>query len=480
MVILLVHPDDRERPALEFAKLFEETDKPNCVEIRYKHKDGTYRDIEVVGLNLINDPAINGIILTSHDISRLKQAERDINLLNKNLEQRITERTMELMKSQENLRQSEKMRAIGQLAGGVAHDFNNQLTGIIGFADLIKISCDKNDEIYDYADTIVNTTLKAADLIRQLLTFARKVDYKPIQININELIDEVIALLYRTVNKNIKIRKNFKSNTAQCLVDPSQLHNALLNLGINARDAMPDGGDITFATRNVYLDDKFCDTDQFSTEPGWYILIEVTDTGTGISSDNIEQIFEPFFTTKKTGEGSGMGLAAVYGTVKKHKGTINVKSTIGKGSTFELYLPISISDEDDKNIIEEKIVLQIEKSHILVVDDEDVVSMTISKILKKHGHSVKIYQNGNQAIEYYKNSWKDIDLVILDMIMPGLNGSDLFDQMIKLNPTAKIIITSGYSFNSNIENLISAGASSFLQKPFSIDELIKHVNIALK
>ena len=246
-----------------------------------------------------------------------------------------------LFQSEQRLRQSEKMQAIGQLAGGVAHDFNNQLTGIIGNADLVQVTIHDQPEVSKYVDNILTAANRAADLTSKLLAFARKGNYLAVPVDIHLIINEVASLLLRSVDKNIRIEQQFKAKNSVIIGDPTQLQNALLNLAINARDAMPEGGELLFATDNVDLDQEFCRSDSFDISSGAYLEILVKDTGTGIEPEIQGRIFEPFFTTKKEGKGTGMGLAAVYGTINTHRGSLRVSSELKHGTAMTLHFPLA-------------------------------------------------------------------------------------------------------------------------------------------
>ncbi|OGE81355.1 MAG: hypothetical protein A2Y39_01330 [Candidatus Delongbacteria bacterium GWF2_40_14] len=390
----------------------------------------------------------------------------------------ITERKKneeEKRQLESRLYQSEKLQAIGQLAGGIAHDFNNQLTGIIGFADLLRYELCDDQRLAHYVENILTASRHSAYLTNQLLAFARKGKYLSVEVDIHRTIMEVISLLQRSIDKKIKLQQIFKANPSYAIGDPTQLQNALLNLAINARDAMPEGGVLTFETKIVELDEKFCGTKGEKLVPGKYIEISVLDTGTGMSEETQKRIFEPFFTTKECGKGTGMGLAAVYGTVKNHKGVIDVFSKIGEGTTFRVCLPLAspvcgVMEEETAEAVNIN-----KKLRLLLVDDEDIVCAIGKEMLEMGGHSVFVCRNGRDAVEFYKNNWEDTELVILDMVMPQLNGAETFKLLKDINPEAKVLLSSGYSITGEAQKLLDQGANGFIQKPFTSQELAKSI-----
>ncbi len=284
-----------------------------------------------------------------------------IRAVNQSLEQRVQERTKALEESQERLRQAEKLEAVGLLAGGVAHDFNNQLAAIMGFADLIRLTAKDTSEIREPAESIIASSRRCADLTGQLLAFARKGAFLSVPLDIHRIIEDVISLLKHTIDKRIIISRKFDAAVSTILGDANQLHNALLNCALNARDAMPEGGDLVFATDTVDMDESYCATLTGKITPGTYLHLCITDTGCGMDKNTLKHIFEPFFTTKEPGKGTGLGLSAVYGTVQSHNGAITVSSAPGSGSSFHLYFPLLKTGERPINVAAQD--KQREKAH---------------------------------------------------------------------------------------------------------------------
>ncbi len=371
----------------------------------------------------------------------------------------------------EQLLHSEKMQAVGQLAGGVAHDFNNQLAGILGYADLLREEILENPELTRYTDAIIRSVKRASDLTSQLLAFGRKGKFLSESVNCHRIIAEVVSLLERSVNKNILIKQILSANPPLTRGDPSQLQNAVLNIALNARDAMSDGGELIFATDTVYLDDRYCSESSFVLEPGNYLEMKVSDTGIGMEDRDRRQIFEPFFTTKAEGKGTGMGLSAVYGTVLNHQGAIQVHSELGQGTTVKLWLPLLLSAEDRDTDVTPALEPISGTATILVVDDDTVVCNLITEMLTRLGYTVHVCGDGAEAVAFYSDNWSDIDCVIIDMIMPVLGGKRTYLKMRDINPNLKALLSSGFSLDGVAQEILAAGANKFIQKPFRAYEL---------
>jgi nitrogen-specific signal transduction histidine kinase/CheY-like chemotaxis protein len=378
------------------------------------------------------------------------------------------------------MRQSEKMEAIGQLAGGVAHDFNNQLGGILGYADLLRIECADRPQLARYAEAIIATAKRSSSLNAQLLAFARQGKYLAIPVDLNKLVDEIALMLERSLNKNIMTVKILTNERAFTTGDPAQLQNALLNLAINARDAMPGGGKLIISTAVATLNEGYCSQSALSVKSGRYVKIRVADTGIGMSEDVRKRIFEPFFTTKEKGKGTGMGLASVYGTVKKHKGAIDVESRPGRGTEMTVYLPLT------ENAIEVETIGTSESrkpspgARVLLIEDEEVVRKAVEQMLTMLGCRVTAVTNGNDAIALYKDSFRGYDVVFLDLIMPGMDGKETYRRLRAINPGIIAITVSGYSVDGDVEEMLKDGVKDFLQKPFGSTELSETLARVLK
>ncbi|MBD3391581.1 MAG: response regulator, partial [Chitinivibrionales bacterium] len=385
---------------------------------------------------------------------------------------------------QEQLNQAHKMEAIGRLAGGVAHDFNNMLSGIMGYAEVIKRR-NRDDqgqpgdpELDRHIDVIIKAPERAGDLTEKLLAFSRQGKYQVVPVNIHDTIAEVKGLLEHTMDRRIEIHEDLRAEPPVVMGDPTQLQNVVLNLAMNARDAMPDGGALAFTTDIRDVDVEFADSLVFRMMPGRYLVLSVSDTGVGMDEQTRRRVFEPFFTTKGIGEGVGLGLSSVYGTVKGHHGAILVDSAVGKGTTCNVYLPA----HEEGKAPHETGVHEIPKGSgtILVVDDEEMVRTILTQLLRELGYAVATCGNGGEAIEYYRRHGTNVDLVILDMNMPVMSGAECLAELRKLNPGVKVIIATGYSFQSKTQKILATGVSGFVKKPFKLADLSDEIKRVLE
>ncbi len=401
------------------------------------------------------DDRITSIITLGVDITPLKQAQAEAERL------------------QETVRQMEKINAIGQLAGGIAHDFNNQLGAILGYAEILSAQLNTDDMLHTYANAIVTATRRSAELTNELLTFARKREVKRIPINLHDLIREVCFLLKRSIGKNITVKTCLDAPQVMTMGEPAQLQNLLLNLAINARDAMPDGGEIRLESACVELGPDSELVQQFEIENGPYVKLSVTDTGIGMSEETQSRIFEPFFTTKTEGKGTGMGLASVYGTVRAHDGAITCRSAEGQGTVFSVYFRQAGAVYDAEIKEDEKLVPGY--ARILVVDDEDVVRTMARDTLSLLGYEVIDFGSPGKAVDYYAKNSADIDLVVLDIEMPQISGFDAYREMAAINPELRVLVISGFCEEEEINGIITSEHFSFIRKPFRIAVLSREV-----
>ena len=355
-----------------------------------------------------------------------------------------------------------------------SHDFNNQLTIVLGYCELLSNKLSDNPQLLEYLQQINNSGKRASDLTKQLLAFARKGVYKRQVVNVHEIIQEVIALLSRSINKNITIEHNLESQKPFVWGGATQLQNAILNLSLNARDAMESGGTLTFETADVSIDEQYCGSHNIHLPNGSYISISVRDTGCGMDAEVQKHLFEPFFTTKEEGKGTGMGLAAVYGIVKSHKGNIIVQSTPGNGATFRLLLP-QTSKVGHPNTRTIKTIRDFSGISVLIIDDEEAVAKTIKDMLTGFGFTVTTCYSGREAVEIYRMNWKTINIIIIDMVMPDFDGRETFFKMREINPNLSTIISSGFALTKEIELMLKAGANTFLQKPYNQQELVGQI-----
>jgi len=368
------------------------------------------------------------------------------------------------------LQQAQKMESIGTLAGGIAHDFNNILMGIQGNATLMLLKIESEHPNYEKIKNVEKFVQNGTELTNQLLGFARRGKYLVKTTDLNEVIEKSSALFART-KKEIQVHTVFHDEIWAVEVDRGQIEQALLNLYVNAWQAMPAGGDIYLKTRNVMLDSSY--VKPFKVEPGKYVEISVTDTGVGIDRKTRERIFEPFFTTKEMGRGTGLGLASVYGIIKSHSGYIEVHSEKEKGTTFTVYLPAS-----EKEAVREKTVpaaMLKGTGTILLIDDEKMILDVGRELLEELGYTVLSALSGREALDIFQKNSDEIDLVIMDMIMPGLGGGETFDRLRAINPNIKVLLSSGYSVNGQASKILQRGCDGFIQKPFNLNQLAEKI-----
>lgn len=385
----------------------------------------------------------------------------------------ITE-TLELSKQ---LYQAQKMEAVGTLAGGIAHDFNNILQVVLGYSELVLSDEQLPSRFREDLARINQASRNGADLVQRLLTFSRKTEIKPLHINLNRRIEQLRKMLSRTISKLIHIELILADDLAAINADPTQVDQVLVNLAVNARDAMPTGGRLIIETKNVTLDEDYSRAHLGAT-PGRYVLLTVSDTGHGMDRETLQHIFEPFFTTKDQGEGTGLGLATVYGIVKQHRGYIMCYSEPGAGTTFKIYFPAIVADKELTGTAV-KIIPRKGSGTILLVDDEEHVRDLGVRILTKAGYKVVTASNGKEAVNVYARRGDEIALVILDLMMPEMGGKKCLLALRELNPQVKVIIASGYSANGATKETLSSGAKGFVNKPYDIRQLLDVVGKVL-
>jgi signal transduction histidine kinase/ActR/RegA family two-component response regulator len=388
---------------------------------------------------------------------------------NKSLRMEIEERkTAEFKKAEleKQFLQAQKLEAIGTLAGGIAHDFNNLLMGVQGYSSLIRLDLNPSDQKYQMLKNIEQYAIRGAELTRQLLGFARGGKYEVKPTNMNEILIKSSQMFGRT-KKEISVLTKLDPDVWIVEVDQGQIEQVLLNLYVNAWQAMPGGGNLYLETKNIILDEN--KSQPFYVKPGKYVQISVTDTGVGMDERTKERIFEPFFTTKEMGMGTGLGLASAYGIIKSHGGFITVESVKGQGATFIIQLPAFDKRPEEEKTPAEKILMGHET--ILMVDDEDMVLQPGIQMIKRLGYKVLSAQNGEEALEIFKHHKESIDLIILDMIMPGMSGSETYTQIKKIHPDVKVLLSSGYSISGEATEILNRGCNGFIQKPFAIDHI---------
>lgn len=375
---------------------------------------------------------------------------------------------------EERLLQAQKMESIGNLAGGIAHDFNNLLGGILGYATFLKRKLTSKHAHYPAAVSIEKSAQRAAELTRQLLGFARpaKSDIRPI--DCNAVIRELILLLRRTIDRRIIVEVDLEAHLPSIEGDEAAIHQSLMNICLNARDAMPQGGCLRITTRKK-MEIPNQAARQRGLKGGPYIQITVSDTGTGIGSDVRGQIFDPFFTTKDPGRGTGLGLAIVYGIIRNHGGYIDVQSQVGEGTVFTLLLPALPAARLKKVVQPAPVEERRGEETVLLVDDEEIIRDLGADVLQDRGYRVLRAGDGREAVKIYKQRSREIDLVILDVVMPGIGGKETFQQLKALNPQVKVLLSSGYSAKGEVGEILNQGAAGFVQKPYREEELAASV-----
>jgi signal transduction histidine kinase/ActR/RegA family two-component response regulator len=390
----------------------------------------------------------------------------------------INQDVTEQKKLQSQFLQAQKNQSIGTLAGGIAHDFNNILGIILAYSSMSKRIAGDKEKILENSRIIAQAVNRGAALVRQILTFARKTDMVLAPTSLNDLILELISMLEQTFPKVITFKKNIDKDVLVINADRTQIHQAILNLCVNARDAMPKGGSITLKTERqtkTQVQKKFPSADQDE-----YVCIYVTDTGEGMDEATRYRVFDPFFTTKEQGKGTGLGLAVVYGVVQSHHGFIDVESEVGRGTTFMLYFPIPLTSEQMIDV-----PLAIESfstggtETILLVEDEVALIEMVHLFLESKGYTVYTAQDGYDAIKVYKQHKQEISLVLTDVGLPGMTGMDEFKKLREITPNVNVIFASGF-FDPDIKSeLYLAGAKGFIQKPYSPDEVLQRIREVL-
>jgi two-component system cell cycle sensor histidine kinase/response regulator CckA len=413
-------------------------------------KDGEPKDLEL-SVSLIRDAVgrstgFRGVV---RDVSERKHADA------------------ERKKLEGQLQQAQKMEAIGTLAGGIAHDFNNILMGIQGNASLLDLRLDPGHAGHEKIQNIEKYVESGTELSRQLLGFARRGKYNVKASDINDIIEKSASMFART-KKEIRVHNQLAPEVWAVEVDRGQIEQVLLNLYINAWQAMPDGGDLYLITENLFLDENY--VSPYKVKPGCYVKVTVADSGVGIDKADTARVFEPFFTTKEMGRGTGLGLASVYGIVKGHGGHINVYSEKGQGTTFTIYLPAS-AREVEAEVRHAPATVQKGQETVLLIDDEEMIIDVGRGLLGELGYTVLAALSGPEALEMYRQNAGRIDIVIMDMIMPGLGGGETFDRLKRINPNVKVLLSSGYSINGQASKIMERGCNGFIQKPFTLKQL---------
>jgi PAS domain S-box-containing protein len=444
-----IHPDDAGMTQAGLKSAAAGNDLTNF-ENRYLHKDGGRRWI-----SWHTSVESDVVYAYGRDITARKNAEA------------------ELARAQETLRQSQKMDAMGQLTGGIAHDFNNMLAIVIGSLDIADRRLQRGEiDVERHLTSARSGAMRAATLTQRLLAFSRQSPLEPRALNLNELVASMSELLRRTLGERIGLETVLAGGLWPAHVDPNQLESAVLNLAVNARDAMPDGGKLTIETANIYLDDRYVASETDLT-PGQYIMIAVTDVGIGIAPDILRKVFDPFFTTKPTGKGTGLGLSMVYGFAKQSGGHVRIYSEVRRGTTVKLYLPRHLGSVEEATVRSRSQVMPPAAARtetVLVVEDEDRVRQMSCEALRELGYTVHEAASGEQALTIF-DSLDQVDILFTDVVMAGMTGRQLADALVRRMPTLKVLYTTGYTRNAVVHNGVLDPGVAFLPKPFTVEDL---------
>jgi PAS domain S-box-containing protein len=448
-----VHLEDRDK-VLKAAAEARVTRVGQTVEYRMRHKNGDWRILESRASTIVNDQGtVERLVIVNRDVTDRKQLE-------------------------EQFRQVQKMEAVGRLSGGVAHDFNNLLGVIIGYGEMLQEDVTATGSLRNSVDEILKAGHRAASLTRQLLAFSRQQVLDPTVLDLNAVVRDMEKMLRRLIGEDVELRTDLDPALARIKADQSQVEQVLLNLAVNARDAMPSGGKLTLATSNFHMDANFVRRYPYPVLVGDYVLFTVSDNGIGMDAATRARIFEPFFTTKEKGKGTGLGLAMVYGIVKQSGGYIDVSSEPGAGASFRIYLP----KVDQAIAVPEKTGMSASlrgTETVLLVEDETALRVLAVHLLESCGYTVLEASNGEQAVELSRKQDREIHLLLTDVVMPGMSGRMLADELVKQRPQLRVVYTSGYTGQTVGAHGVLAEGSHFLPKPFTREALARKVREAL-
>ncbi|MEX2570681.1 MAG: PAS domain S-box protein [Gemmatimonadota bacterium] len=456
-IFSLVQPEEIPVAVDNFTNVMQKAEPGDPAEFGVLHKDGSWRRLESVSESLLNDPAVGGVVINSRDITDRRQAEEALG------------------ESRQQLLQAQKMEAVGRLAGGIAHDFNNLLTAIKGFTELLLLDFEKKDPRRNFVTEIQGAATRAAGLTRQLLAFSRRQVLQPEVLDLNATVAEMEKMLERLVGEDLRMITELEPDLGRVKADPGQVEQVVMNLVVNARDAMPTGGELRIRTANATLAEA--DIQRYPyVQPGEYVLLEVGDTGAGMSREIQDRIFEPFFTTKEQGKGTGLGLSTVYGIIKQSGGYIWVDSELEHGTTFRIYLP-----RVDAQVAERAAEREDEGSldgseSVLLVEDEMAVRVLVRRVLERAGYQVVEAACGPEALERAADAGiGEFDLLLTDVVMPGMSGRELADQLCEQQPDLRVLYMSGYTDEAIVHHGVLDEGVAFLEKPFTPDVLLRRL-----
>jgi len=451
-ILALVHPDDVDVTLRVFREGVATGKGGRLLELRLRHKDGTFRHLEAIGRYLLDDPLVQGVVINARDVTERRTLERQF-------------------------LQAQKMEAVGRLAGGVAHDFNNLLTAILGYADLLLDGLPTLSPLRPDLEEIRKAANRAGALTRQLLAFSRKQVLEMRVLDLNELVADMDKMLQRLLGEDIDVLTKLDPALGAVRADAGQLEQVIVNLAVNARDAMPKGGRLTIETRNAELDDSYV-REHVPVQPGRYVMLAVSDTGTGMSAETMSHVFEPFFTTKEPGKGTGLGLATVYGIVKQSGGYVWCYSERGKGTTFKVYLP-RVDAPVDQFPARAALPRTLGSETILLVEDEAALRALTRRLLERHGYMVLEAGTADAALALAREHVGPIHLLLADVVLPGASGPTLAGELLSRRADLKVLFMSGYTEDAIVHRGVLAPNTAFINKPFSGDNLAAKVREVL-
>ena len=458
----LVHSDDHRHVREAFERVLHASE-PVRIEYRARHKDGSWRQRDVIGVNRLNDPALRAIVVNFRDTSESSAVEAELRSQRTDLEQKLA--------------QTQKMEAVGRLAGGIAHDFNNLLTAIVGYAELAVSQMDNYPSLQRDIEEIRAAGKSGASLTRQLLAFSRKQQPQPQIVDINAIVGRMTGLLRRLIGEHIELRSLPADGLGRVTADPGQIEQIIVNLAVNARDAMPSGGVLTIETANVHFDATYI-AEHPDALSGPHVMLAIRDTGVGMDDAAREHLFEPFYTTKEPGQGTGLGLATVYGIVKQSGGSLSVDSESNRGTSFKVFLPRA--ESADAAVPPDPIIQDLRGTEtILLVEDQAEVRGVVQQMLARHGYVVLAASNGADALHIAQAYPGRIDLLITDVVMPGIGGRDVAAQFLRERPDARELYMSGYTDDRVVQQGVIEHNVAFIQKPFTLSRLLQKIREVL-
>jgi two-component system, cell cycle sensor histidine kinase and response regulator CckA len=449
-----IHPEDQEKVTKAAAEA-RRTGVGLSVEYRMRHKNGSWRTLESKASTILKDGVVEKLVIVNRDVTERKHLE-------------------------EQFRQSQKMEAVGRLSGGVAHDFNNLLGVIIGYGEIVQEGTPLTDPLRSCVDEMLKAGHRAGALTRQLLAFSRQQVMDPKVLDLNAVVKDMEKMLKRLIGEDVQLKTQLAPELVRIKADQGQIEQVIMNLSINARDAMPDGGELRLTTANFYMDEEFVRRYPYPVMVGDYILFSVSDNGMGMDAATQARAFEPFFTTKEKGKGTGLGLSMVYGVVKQSGGYVEVSSEIGNGTTFKIYLP---KVEEALDVLKQQVELPASlhgTETILLVEDEPSLRKLSRHLLELCGYTVLEAENGAEALKVSeKQDQQTIHLLLTDVVMPGISGRILADQLVARRPGLRVVYMSGYTGQTVGAHGVLAEGSFFLPKPFTRGALASKVREAL-